>query len=409
LTFDEQLQHALDTFADRLRDEVAGQVRDEVARQVRVVGDELAAIARAEADAARAEADTARAEADTARAEVDTVRAEVDTVRAEVDTVRAEADTARAEANFARSEAEQATIARAQAEQAAIERAEADRAAIDRAERAPAQRDAATGRIAEGLRTLGGARSLSEVLDTLVRCAGEEAARAGVLLVRGDRFQGWRGFDPAFAVGDALDIARDDAGVIAQAFQSAAVRSSGSTGSDDAPAFAQLKPGQPSVAVPIAIGGQVVAILYADAGLEPGTPNREPGTLNREPLEILTRFASQRLEALTAIKAARSLTVNAELPAPGSGGNDESADQHAAARRYARLLVSEIKLYHGPQVAEGRRERDLATRLGGEIARVRTLYEQRVPAEVRRNTDYVHEELIRTLADGDVSLLEAKT
>ena len=408
MTFDEQLQRALDTFADRLRDEVAGQVRDEVARQVRVVGDELAAIARAEADAARAEADTARAEVDTARAEVDTVRAEADTARAEV-------DAARAEANVARAEAEQATIARAQAEQAAIARAEADRAAIDRAERAPA-RDAATGRVAERLRTLGGARSLSEVLDTLVRCAGEEAARAGVLLVRGDRFQGWRGFDPAFAVGDALDIARDDAGVIAQAFQSAAVASSGSTGSDDAPAFAQLKSGQPSVAVPIAIGGQVVAVLYADAGLEPGTvnrergtPNREPGTLNREPLEILTRFASQRLEALTAIKAARSLTVNAELPAPGSGGNDESADQHAAARRYARLLVSEIKLYHEPQVAEGRRERDLATRLGGEIARVRTLYEQRVPAEVRRNTDYVHEELIRTLADGDVSLLEAKT
>jgi hypothetical protein len=154
------------------------------------------------------------------------------------------------------------------------------------------------------------------------------------------------------------------------------------------------------VALSIVIGGHVVAALYADEGLE-------ARTVNLEPLEILTRFASQRLEALTAIKAARSLTVN-DLSVPAPGGSDESADQHAAARRYARLLVSEIKLYHEPQVAEGRRERDLATRLGGEIARVRTLYEQRVPAEVRQNTDYVHEELIRTLADGDASLLEAK-
>jgi len=177
--------------------------------------------------------------------------------------------------------------------------------------------------------------------------------------------------------------------------------------SDGAPAFSQLKPQQACVAIPIVIGGQAVAVLYADAGLEAG--NREPGTVNLEPLEILTRFASQRLEALTAIKAARSLTVSADVPAPARDGNDESADQHAAARRYARLLVSEIKLYHEPQVAEGRRERDLATRLGGEIARVRTLYEQRVPPEVRQNTDYVHEELIRTLADGDASLLEAKT
>jgi hypothetical protein len=388
VTFDEQLQRALDTFTDRLRDEVAAQVRDEVARQARIVGDELAAIARAEADSARADVDTARTEVDTARSEAD----------------------------IARAEAKRATIARAEAEQAAIARAEADRAAIARADSTPAERDGATGRLAEAIRALGGARSLSEVLDTLVRCAGEEAARAGVLLVHGDGFHGWRGFDPAFASGDHLDIADGDAGVIAQALQFGEVTLSGSTGSDDAPGFAQLKPGQSCAAVPIAIGGQVVAVLYADAGLEqrtingePGAENREPGTLNLEPLEILTRFASQRLEALTAIKAARSLTQNAGPSPAASGGDDESAQQHAAARRYARLLVSEIKLYHEPQVAEGRRERDLATRLGGEIARVRTLYEQRVPAEVRQNTDYVHEELIRTLADGDASLLEAKT
>jgi len=375
--FDEQLQRALDTFTDRLRDEVAGQVRDEVARQARVVGDELAAIARAEAETARADADAARVQADTAHAEAETARAE--------------AHAARAEADRARAEAEQAAVAGAEADMA---RAEADQA---RAGRAPV-----TGQLAEGIRALGGARSLSEALDTLVRCAGEEAARAGVLLVRGNRFHGWRGFEAAFASGESLDLALGDAGVVAQAVQTAAMASSASSDSYGAPAFAQLKPHQACVAIPIVIGGQPVAVMYADAGLE--TANREPGTLNFEPLEILTRFASQRLEALTAIKAARSLTVDAELPAPA----DDSADQHAAARRYARLLVSEIKLYHEPQVAEGRRERDLATRLGGEIARVRTLYEQRVPAEVRQNTDYVHEELIRTLADGDASLLEAK-
>jgi len=382
LSFDEQLQRALDTFTDRLRDEVAGQVRDEVARQARIVGDELAAIARAEADAARVEADAARAQADTAHAEAETARAE--------------ADAARAEADSARAEAEQAAVAGAEAD---IARAEANQA---HAGRAPV-----TGQLAAGIRALGGARSLSEALDTLVRCAGQEAARAGVLLVRGDRFHGWRGFEAAFAGGDSLDLALGDAGVVAQAIQTAAMASSESADSDGAPAFAQLKPHQTCVAIPIVIGGQAVAVLYADEGLETG--NGEPGTLNLEPLEILTRFASQRLEALTAIKAARSLTVDADVRAPARGGHDESADQHAAARRYARLLVSEIKLYHEPQVAEGRRERDLATRLGGEIARVRTLYEQRVPAEVRQHTDYVHEELIRTLADGDASLLEAKT
>ena len=310
MTFDEQLQRALDTFSNRLQEEVT--------HQVRVVGDELAAAVRAQQVAA--------------------------------------------------------------------------------------QPVPATGRLANGIRAMNDARSLSEVLDTLVSCARGEAARAGVLVVRGDRFHGWRflGFDPSFENGDPLEIERDAAGVVADAAENGVLTSS----NDGAPAFAQLPPGRGCLAMPISIGGQVVAVLYADAG--PGSSSPEPDALNAEPLEILTRFAALRLEALTVIKAARSLTVNADDPPPAPGHSDESADEHAAARRYARLLVSEIKLYHEPQVVEGRRERDLATRLGGEISRVRTLYEQRVPPEIRQGTDYVHEELIRTLADGDASLLEVK-
>ena len=68
--------------------------------------------------------------------------------------------------------------------------------------------------------------------------------------------------------------------------------------------------------------------------------------------------------------------------------------------------MSEIKLYHEAAVVAGRRDRDLATRLGGEIARARVMYEQRVPSHVRERADYFHDELVRTLANGDASLLE---
>jgi hypothetical protein len=84
-------------------------------------------------------------------------------------------------------------------------------------------------------------------------------------------------------------------------------------------------------------------------------------------------------------------------------------EDEASARRYARLLVSEIKLYHESAVLDGRRDRDLATRLGGEITRARVLYEQRVPPHVPQRADLFHDELVRTLADGDASLLEVKT
>jgi hypothetical protein len=59
-------------------------------------------------------------------------------------------------------------------------------------------------------------------------------------------------------------------------------------------------------------------------------------------------------------------------------------------------------------VVEGRRDRDLATRLGGEIARARVMFEQRVPSHVRERADYFREELLRTLANGDASLLELR-
>jgi amino acid transporter len=42
----------------------------------------------------------------------------------------------------------------------------------------------------------------------------------------------------------------------------------------------------------------------------------------------------------------------------------------------------------------------------GEIARARLLYEQRVAPETRLRADYFHDELVRTLAEGDPSLLE---
>ncbi len=74
-------------------------------------------------------------------------------------------------------------------------------------------------------------------------------------------------------------------------------------------------------------------------------------------------------------------------------------------RRYARLLVSEIKLYHEAVVDEGRRHGDLRTRLGAQITRARQLYDERVPPRVRTQSDFFEAELISTLADGNAALL----
>ncbi len=78
---------------------------------------------------------------------------------------------------------------------------------------------------------------------------------------------------------------------------------------------------------------------------------------------------------------------------------------HEEARRLARLLVSEIRLYNEDQVEEGRRNRDIYARLRDEIDRSRRMYEERISVDVRSARDYFTEELVRRLADGDPDAL----
>jgi len=324
------------------------------------------------------------------------------------------------------------------------------REALD--ERGPQTVDIASrARLADAVRSLERARSLTEILDTLVSGACAEAAGADVWLIRGGRLHRWR--SPGSAGADADQVparSLDEGGLIADAARTGAVASAEGT-----------------LAVPIAIAGQVIAVLFADLG-EPGTQNLEPETgnlertLNREArtsnLELLTRYAARCLEALTAFKAARALTQKPDEPDAADGlpparsvsergehapsrptppannswnsevvpraarlpgdreallerapGDEASAEEDTAARRYARLLVSEIKLYHESAVVDGRRDRDLAARLGGEIARARAMFEERVAPHVRQRGDYFHDELVRTLANGDASLLEVRS
>ena len=287
---------------------------------------------------------------------------------------------------------------------------------------------AASERLAEATRAMDRARSLSEILDTLASCAGREAARVSVLVVRGSHLRAWRfiGFGPRLDEAAQYEIPMADAGIIGDAVRTGAPVSGDSAAQASAPSFAELPPGRETLALPVAMSGQVVAVLYADQGpWEPEDAAALPLLSWPASLEVMARHAARCLEAVTAHRAAQVLTERLDVP-PDNASRDSSAaagaaaghavpgpgapagvpaDEEQAARRYARLLISEIKLYHEADVLAGRRERDLASRLGGEITRARVLYEQRVPAHVRQAADYFHDELVRTLADGDGALV----
>lgn len=80
---------------------------------------------------------------------------------------------------------------------------------------------------------------------------------------------------------------------------------------------------------------------------------------------------------------------------------------HNDARRFARLLVSEIKLYNEKKVQEGRQANDLYDRLREAIDRSREMYDKRVQPPVAAKFDYFHYELVNALADGNAERLGA--
>jgi len=262
-------------------------------------------------------------------------------------------------------------------------------------------------RLVEAIRAIDAGRSLGEILDALLAHAVRETARAAVLLVRGERLRVWKsaGFAATIAPSHELDIPMEQSGLVAESILSADVAFSES--SQSAPRMAHLEDGCACLAAPIVMGGQVVAVLYADNGPAPAAePERRESRGWPDALEMMTRHAARCLESLTAFSAARALSGQAPPVSPDAQPSSGlMSDDDDAARRYARLLVSEIKLYHEAAVATGQRERDVATRLSAEIARARGLYEQRVPPSLRTRTDYFNEEVVRTLAAGDPTLL----
>lgn len=346
MTSDDQLRRAFDTLTDRLRDEMS--------RQLESAFDEVTVVVREQADEARA--------------------------------LRANLEEQEARYREERDRLERAAVQPPAVEPPAVE--------------PPAHSHSADlERLVDSIRALDRSRSLGETLDTLVGCAARETARAAVVLVGGGRIRGWRsiGFETLDDDPRSLDGELADAGVVAEAL------ATGGHATGGAPRFAALPAGTDGLALPIAVGGHVVAVLYADQASNPES------AIPHHALELIARHAARCLESGTAFKAARALLAPEGTPAGQPRPYVDGSDDDASARRYARLLVSEIKLYHEPEVAAGRRAGDLAVRLGGEIARARTLYEQRVPPHIRQQTDYFRDELVRTLANGDATLLELRT
>ena len=98
-----------------------------------------------------------------------------------------------------------------------------------------------------------------------------------------------------------------------------------------------------------------------------------------------------------------------DLSGPGSaflaGGSDGDEALREEARRLARLLVSEIKLYNEDQLEEGRREGSIYNRLKEDIDRSRKMYHERIDPRLQDADQFFYQELVDRLAGGSAELL----
>lgn len=127
--------------------------------------------------------------------------------------------------------------------------------------------------------------------------------------------------------------------------------------------------------------------------------------------EVVDAAASYEVEPSPPTEAAQPQApasrrrYGADTELPIEVADDEERRLHNDARRFARLLVSEIKLYNEKQVVEGRAQNDLYVRLREYIDRSREMYDKRVKPDVAQKFDYFHHELVNTLAEGDTAKL----
>lgn len=122
-----------------------------------------------------------------------------------------------------------------------------------------------------------------------------------------------------------------------------------------------------------------------------------------------TAVATDPPAAVVEAEPAAASAATAAAPALDAfaGLTPEDADVHRKAQRFARLLVDEIKLYNQAKVAEGRKNKDLYDRLKEDIEKSRGTYQKRYGNTVAGGADYFSQELIRSLAEDDRSIMGA--
>ena len=321
----------------------------------------------------------------------------------------------------------------------------------------PASSGAQSGPLVHAVAKIHAGSTQKEILRALLDAGCEYSSRIALFVVKAGAASGWqsRGFGDEEIVKDfPLDLS---VGPVAHTYQNR-VATPGNVAEMGGRFVEQF--GSPTneqvLVLPLALKDKVAALVYADGG--------DSGKLDADALELLVIATSAWLEVISLrkqaapkddmdapanieraappvqtissfsdpfashtpkhvpvsvpvepepaaeiVEVASAHAASAAAPAtatdPLAGLSPEDADVHRKAQRFARLLVDEIKLYNQAKVAEGRRNKDLYDRLKEDIDKSRGTFQKRYGSTVAASGDYFQNELVRSLAEDDISIM----
>ena len=299
----------------------------------------------------------------------------------------------------------------------------------------------------ECVQSLVESQSPSDIFKVLLKGSQSAAPRGAIFLVRQGVIKGWGsiGYDENVARAQRAFRTASDQGwlgeLVADPDGAIRVRSSGGN-----PDFGQAAPSD-SAAIAIRVRGRSIAVLMAErcvgetlwlpsvlsmmvavaqlrleldlslrrlksgvlsavaaAAPQPASPvlPKETVTTSVEPetVEPLPGAQTVQLEALD-LEPQATVATEVEAVADVSAENAEVV----AARRFAKLVATDIRLYNEDAVMEGRQARDLVDRLGDQLGRGKETFLKRHGSMGAAALEILHQAFVEVLAGGDEEIL----
>ena len=219
-------------------------------------------------------------------------------------------------------------------------------------------------------------------------------AEVALFLVQGQHIQLTRA---SFETADGARIELVEAPAVAQALESREPVAAAWSHRELSPALLEVFKGGlggRAFLFPVVTGERTVGLLVA--------ADRGTGLLDTNGLELIATIAGaawelrrQRNETAPAASTGLITLGPAEVEA------GDKNEWHQKARRFASVRVAELRLYHAAKVRDGRETRNLYDLFREAIEHERATFRAQFMEKSPLMVDYLHEELIRTLAQGE--------